>query len=31
MKNLKYELKPYPTNAEKYLPPIDEIEVENRL
>lgn len=31
MRNLKYELKPYPTNAEEYVPPIDEIEVENRL
>ena len=24
MKNLKYETKPYPTNAEEYLPPIEE-------
>jgi hypothetical protein len=29
MKTLKYELKPYPINAEEYLPTVEEIKVDN--
>ena len=31
MKNLKYESKPYPTDPEQYVPPVEEIEVESKL
>ena len=31
MKNLKYELKPYPTDPEQYIPTVEEIKVESRL
>jgi len=31
MKTLKYELKPYPTNAEEYLPTVEEIKVDNNF
>ena len=31
MKNLKYQSKPYPTDAEQYVPPVEEIVVESRL
>ena len=31
MKNLKYESKPYPTDAEQYVPPVEEIKVESKL
>ena len=31
MKNLKYESKPYPTDAEQYVSPVEEIKVESKL
>ena len=31
MKNLKYESKPYPTDPEQYVPPVEEIEVDTKF